>query len=263
MNRLLMETLAAGDPFDVHAGIVELITDELRHVALCASVVRALGMQPRLPETLDVKQPDTFLRMPPSQRALSIAISMLIVNETLSVGYIQDLAQRCQGPMIKEVLAATLADESEHDAFGVQYVKQALAQSPAALLPQWRAVASQSYRAQRSWAEGVIAGIPEDKRSLDAFDDNDVIALGLFSQQRQALLFQRNLPTVSIFRNPNIPTASPMSTLPTPPPPSASRTNPAGSKSGSRPGTASTGLSSSGANNSPTPVPEPSRTSPR
>lgn len=191
INRLLMETLAAGDPFDVHAGIVELLTDELRHVALCAGVVRALGATPLLPDTLEIKQSDTFLRMPPSHRALSIAVSMLIVNETLSVGYIQDLAQRCDTPVIKDVLAATLADESEHDAFGAQYVKQSLQRFPIATLPQWRAVAAQAFAAQRTWAEQTIAAIADDQRTLDAFPDRDQITLGLFSPQRQALVFQR------------------------------------------------------------------------
>lgn len=192
MNRLLMETLAAGDAFDVHAGIVELITDELRHVALCADVVRALGATPLLPDTLEIKQPDTFLRMPPSHRALSIAISMLIVNETLSVGYIRDLAARCTTPVIKDVLASTLADESEHDAFGEQYVKQSLQRFPIATLPQWRAVAAQAFAAQRQWAERTLAEIPVEQRHLNAFPDDNLVALGLFSPQRQALVFQQN-----------------------------------------------------------------------
>lgn len=191
MNRLLMETLAAGDPFDVHAGIVELISDELRHVALCADVVRALGGTPQLPDTLEIKQPDTFLRMPPSHRALSIAISMLIVNETLSVGYIRDLAARCDTPVITDVLAATLADESEHDAFGEQYVKQSLQRFPIATLPQWRAVASQAFAAQRQWAERTVSELPADQRTLDAFPDREPITLGLFSPQRQALVYQQ------------------------------------------------------------------------
>jgi len=191
INRLLMETLAAGDPFDVHAGIVELLTDELRHVALCAGVVRALGATALLPDTLEIKQPEMFLRMPPSHRALSIAVSMLIVNETLSVGYIRDLAARCDTPVIKDVLAATLADEAEHDAFGAHYVKQSLQRFPIATLPQWRAVAAQAFAAQRSWADRTITELPPDKRTLDAFPDRDLIQLGLFSPQRQALVFEQ------------------------------------------------------------------------
>ena len=75
MNQLLADALAAGDPFDAHAAIVELIADELRHVMLCAGVVRALGAEPRLPEPLELRQPPQFLAMPAPARSLSIAIS--------------------------------------------------------------------------------------------------------------------------------------------------------------------------------------------
>lgn len=193
MNRLLTETLAAGDPFDVHAGIVELITDELRHVALCAGVVKVLGGEVQLPATLEVKQPESFDRMPAGRRALSIAISMLIVNETLSVGYIRDLAERCQTPVIADVLAATLEDESEHDAFGLQYVRQSLSRFPISTLSQWRAVASQSYAQQRTQCEQVVSQLAPEQRQLDAFPDQELVALGLFSPQRQALLCVRNI----------------------------------------------------------------------
>ncbi|HMI90091.1 MAG TPA: hypothetical protein VK509_01955, partial [Polyangiales bacterium] len=124
MTRLLGDALAAGDPLDAYAGLVAMIGDELRHVTLCAAVVRALGAEPGLPDPLEVHQPHAFLVMAPAQRALALAISMLVVAETLSVGYLADLQARCRQPALAAVLRATLGDESEHDAFGVEYVRR-------------------------------------------------------------------------------------------------------------------------------------------
>lgn len=191
MNRFLMETLAAGDPFDIHAGAVELIADELRHVALCAEVVRALGGTPTLPSPLEVNQPEAFQRMSASQRALSIAITMILVNETLSVGYIRDLAARCQGPVVRDVLRATLEDEAEHEGYGESYVRYALARFPIASLGEWRKVATTALDRQQRWADAIVAALPPAQRSLEAHPDEALVPLGLFSNERQALVFQR------------------------------------------------------------------------
>ncbi|MEZ4463037.1 MAG: hypothetical protein R3F43_00605 [bacterium] len=47
MTRFLTEVLGAGDPLDVYAGAVDAIADEVRHTALCAAVVTALGASRR------------------------------------------------------------------------------------------------------------------------------------------------------------------------------------------------------------------------
>jgi hypothetical protein len=155
-----------------------------------------------LPDATEVKQPETFTRMPPAQRALSIAISMLIVNETLSVGYIRDLASRCTTPVIADVLKATLDDESEHDAFGEQYVRHALSQFPIATLPQWRQLVQQALQPQREAAERALSNVPNEARTLAAHVDTDtaLVALGLFSPIRQALVYEHTLTTTLIPR---------------------------------------------------------------
>jgi hypothetical protein len=191
MSRLLLETLAAGDPFDSHAGIVSFIEDELRHVALCAGLVRALGSAPLLPEPVELTQPAAFIAMSAAQRALSIAISMLLVNEALSVAYIEDLRARCQQPVVRAVLDATLADETEHDAFGVEYVRRALSRLPDVPLASWRKIAQQALEPQRSAASAALRELAPEQRQLEAFPDEQEAALGLFSRARQALVFER------------------------------------------------------------------------
>jgi hypothetical protein len=191
LGRLLLDTLAAGDPFDAHAGIVDMIGDELRHTALCAGVVRALGASPLLPDPLELVQPPQFLQMTPAARALSIAISLLLVNETLSVAYIRDLRERCEQPVIRAVLDATLADESEHDAFGLEYVRLAIERQPQVPLASWRKIAAQALTTQRDRAQAVLRALAPEQRRLEAWPDEREIQLGLFSPARQALVFER------------------------------------------------------------------------
>jgi hypothetical protein len=188
---LLGDALGAGTAFDAHAIIVELISDELRHVTLCAGVLQALGATARLPEPLELQQPSAFLDMPAAARALAIAIAQLVVNETLSVAYIEDLHARCEQPAIAAVLRATLSDEAGHDAFGVEYVQRALAERPQAELWRWRKLADDALGPQREAAQRVLRELGAAERDLRAWPDEQEVALGLFTPQRQALVFQQ------------------------------------------------------------------------
>jgi len=191
MQRLLGDALAAGVPFDAHASLVEMISDELRHVALCSAVVRALGAEPCLPVPLDLPQPAAFLAMPAEARALAIGIAQLLVNETLSVAFIADLHERCRHPAIAAVLAATLGDEAQHDAFGVSFVRRTLAERPEPERARWCKVAEDALRPQREAAQRMLRELSPAERDLQAWPDEQLVALGLFSPQRQALVFQR------------------------------------------------------------------------
>lgn len=191
MTRFLSDSLAAGDPLEVYAGAVDLVRDELVHVTLCAELVRAMGADPELPEPLEVKQPEAFSNMPPQGRALATAIGMLCVNETLSVAFIEDLSARCETPVIADVLSATLEDESSHDAYGWEYVRASLSRFPEDTLPAWRRVAAEALEPHRRMAGRILAEIPAEKRSLEAWDEPERAALGLFGRERQALVFER------------------------------------------------------------------------
>ena len=191
MNRFMTEVLGAGDPLDVYAGAVDMIEDEIRHTALCAEVVRALGAQPMLPEPVVIPESDAFLAMPMMHRALATAISMLAVNETLSCGFIEDLAARCEHPIIGAVLKATIEDEEGHEAFGWEYIRNSLKRFPDDSLPEWKAIAQQALTAQRSQAMAVLNEMSPAERTLDAWPDTDLIPWGLFSPQRQALVYEK------------------------------------------------------------------------
>jgi hypothetical protein len=194
--RFATETLAAGDPLEVHAGIVDAVVDELRHVALCAALCERLGAPALLPTPLEPVDPEAYRRAPAAERALHTAIAMLLVNETLSVGFIRDLRERCTHPAVRAVLDATLADEGAHDAFGVAYVRESLRRFPANTLRDWRHLVRITLRPHREAAERALADVPAEHRSLEAFPDDERGRWGLFSPPRQALVFERTVRDV-------------------------------------------------------------------
>lgn len=191
MTRFLTEVLGAGDPIEVYAGASDLVADEIRHTALCASMVEALGGTPRLPEPLVAEENPGFLKMSMPQRALVSAINMLAINETLSVGFVEDLNARCKDPVVKAVLAATCEDEEGHQDFGWSYVERSLERFPADAMGTWREVVQQTLAPHRRSVDRTLAEVPASERDLDAWPDAELVDLGLFSPQRQALVWQR------------------------------------------------------------------------
>ncbi|MCB9548310.1 MAG: ferritin-like domain-containing protein [Myxococcales bacterium] len=187
VTRFLAELTAAGEPVEIYAGAVDLIRDEARHVGLCHDLCGALGVTPTLPDPPALVDPPEFLAAPAPQRALATALTMLLINETLSVAWLTDLAERCADPVVGAVLRATVEDEAGHDAYGFTYVQRALARFDPRLRPRWRALAHGTLARHQAWADGVLAG-----GSATALPDEPALAdLGLFSPTRQALLYRR------------------------------------------------------------------------
>jgi hypothetical protein len=188
MTRFLSEIVAAGDPLDVYAGAVELIADEVRHAALCAQLCQALGAPATFPEPLSLPQSEAYARAPAAECALTTAISMLGVSETLSVGFIEDLAPRAKNPAIARVISATLSDEEGHREYGWGYIESALARFPKETLPDWRHLVAQTLGPHLAKAEEILAKVPPAERKLERFPDEELGELGLFSPPRQALV---------------------------------------------------------------------------
>ncbi|MBK8170755.1 MAG: ferritin-like domain-containing protein [Sandaracinaceae bacterium] len=191
LTRFLSESLAASDPAEVHAVILDLIADELEHVRLCESVCRDLGVTPTRPSKLELNDPVQFTQAPARERALHTAITMMLINETVSVGFIQDLEARCQTPSIKRVLTATLGDESAHEQFGYDYVKRGLAHYGPIALNDFRHLVALALAPHEGGARRALQNVPEEKCTLEAWPDTQRISLGLFSPERQALVYQR------------------------------------------------------------------------
>ena len=187
MTRFLSESVGAGDPIDIYAGAAEAVSDEIRHTALC----RALGVEPRFPDPVAHIMPSEFMNASMGERALNTAISMLLVSETFSVGFITDLQQRCEHPVIRSVLDATLADEDDHADYGVSYVRASLKRFPASTRPQWRKLAQEVVQRYRSQADKVLVTVPDARRDLSLWPEPELVALGLHGSERQALVMEQ------------------------------------------------------------------------
>lgn len=196
MTRFLSDVLTAGDTLDVYALANDFVQDEIKHVALCSRVVESFGSAPLLPEPAEIEETPQFLRLGAAERALSIAVAMLGVNETISVGYIRDLRDRCDRPVMRSILDAILADEESHQGLGWDVIAQALDRCPIASLPAWRRVAAEALEPQRVQSERTLASIPVDQQHVDAFPEPNLAALGLMSAQRQALVFKTTVDRV-------------------------------------------------------------------
>lgn len=189
MNRFMTEVLGSGDPIDVYAGVIDLIADEVKHTALCAQVCEALGFHPTFPDPVRLEDPEEFLAASMPERSLATAISMVAINETISVGFVADLQARCQEPGISDVLSATLDDEEGHQDFGWGYIQQSLMRFPDDSYEDWQHLVEITLTPHFEQVQQIIETIPEDKRHLDAWPDTERIPLGLFGPQRQALVF--------------------------------------------------------------------------
>jgi len=189
MTRFMWEVLGSGDPLDVYAGAADAILDEIRHTGMCLEMAKAMGASPEFPEPLVLEENQEFLDLPMAQRALATAISMHAINETISTGFITDLDARCTDPVVKSVLSTTLADEDEHQDFGWFYVEKSLERFGEQSLPFWQQVATVALRPHISSARETLADVPLDRRHLGAWPEQGLADLGLFSPQRQALVF--------------------------------------------------------------------------
>ncbi len=200
MARFLGEVVNAGDPLDVYACALDMVADEVRHTELCGAVVAALGAPAHLPEPIELREAPEFQAAPPAERALATAITMLGINETLSAGYIADLHARCRRPDIRAVLAATIEDEEEHRRFGWLYIEQSLARFPSSTLRDWRHLVTITLAPHEGAATRALADLPAERQQLELFQEPDLADLGLFSRERQALVYRATLATVLLPR---------------------------------------------------------------
>lgn len=196
MGRFVSEVMAAGDPLDVYAGAVDMLDDEIRHVASTSALLRALGGTPLLPEPVEQRESDAYLARPAAERALSTAISMLAIAESLSHHYIEDLGKRCENPAVARVIQQTGADEAEHHAYGWTYLERSLARFAPKDRETWAAITERMITPRRIKTREELSRIEPAMLALDAWPEPELAELGLFSRERQALLTDVALRTV-------------------------------------------------------------------
>jgi hypothetical protein len=189
--RFLTEALAAGEPMDTLRRIVETIEEEVRHTELCSAMCRALGGP--VPSPKEVAAPLADLRdVPLDERVLASAISLFLVAEAFSVGYLRDLEERASHPVTRAVLLAITGDEVGHESFGVELCARKLREVPEAKRAAWRTFTGRLVEAHLDRAERALAPIPESERRLERWPEPERATLGLLGEVRLALLCQRS-----------------------------------------------------------------------
>jgi len=107
----------AGLPLEVSCAASRLLTDEARHVELCAQLAERLGgAQDATVNRAELRFNDEGL-----SAELFVArwtLSMMCVGECASVGLLKALADASQEPVVKQVLDTLYRDEVLHDRFG-------------------------------------------------------------------------------------------------------------------------------------------------
>lgn len=192
LARWVTELTATTAPLSFLSGAVRALDDEIHHVALCEAMCEALGGRAeRSPPSPEAEA--TSAQLAPRERPLATAIVMLVVNETLSVAYLRDLAARCDEPAVRAVLDALLDDELGHRDLGGDYVRYALPLRPAAERAAWRAFAGRAVEHHLRKLEALLAGVPAERRELEHFPDVGRANLGMTTPVRQALVFEETL----------------------------------------------------------------------
>lgn len=188
--RFLTETLAAGEPMDVQRRVLEAIDEEMRHTEICAAMCRALGGPVPSPKDVAMPLPD-LQKVPLEERVLASAISLFLVNETFSVGYLRDLHERATHPVTRAALGAITDDETGHESFGVEICGRKLRDLPEPRRAAWRQFTHRLVRGHLDRAERAISAIPEADRHLDRFPETERATLGLLGEARLSLLCVR------------------------------------------------------------------------
>jgi hypothetical protein len=127
-TELLGELAAIAAPLDVLAAATRLVEDEVKHVALCARVVEALGGPGEQPGEPRWVRSDK--RLPVQARVAMTCVGSLAIGETLSVAGITDALAKTTHPTLRAVTETILADEHFHSAFGFAWIESQWAGLP-------------------------------------------------------------------------------------------------------------------------------------
>jgi hypothetical protein len=188
--RCLGEALAAGEPLEVQRQLLEFVEEELRHVEICGAMCRALGVDPPAPG--NIAAPLAALDpVPVSERLLASVISLFLVSETFSLGYLRDLRARPSHPVVTAVFDAIFADEEEHESFAPEFVARLLTRETDARRREWRTFTARIVAGHVDRARTHLAAVAPERRSLELWPDSELCALGLHSPERLALVALR------------------------------------------------------------------------
>lgn len=121
-SRLLPQLMEAEAPLELQTVVLRMSMDELRHAALCAAVVEALGEDPVVEADLATQPLPEHAGCAPIERALRNVTFACCLSETVSVGLLSAEKEETTEPLIRGVVEQLAADEVLHARFGWIYL---------------------------------------------------------------------------------------------------------------------------------------------
>jgi hypothetical protein len=114
---VLADLAQLGAPAEVMGAAAGVVEDEIRHVEVCATVVRALGGTPaETPLRNTIALPDE----PIEQRAATLLVAGFAAGEPLSAAAFAVGRRRATEPLVAWAYTELLRDEMRHGAFGAR-----------------------------------------------------------------------------------------------------------------------------------------------
>lgn len=121
-SRLLPQLMEAEAPLELKTSVLRMGMDELRHAALCASVVEALGGSAEVETSLATDPLPEHADCPPAERALRNVMFVGCLSETVALALLTEEAELTTEPLIRRVTDQLRADEVLHAKLGWSYL---------------------------------------------------------------------------------------------------------------------------------------------
>jgi hypothetical protein len=188
---LALQLRAIDDPLDVQAVTLRMAQDELRHAAICARVIEALGAEPTIAAPpLRRAQPHTDCG--PEEAALRTVIFGCCLSETVNAARLAKYFAETRDPFVRDAFRLLLADERLHAQFGFYYLESKRAWLEAR--PEVVRSLGRYLRFAFAALEQYMGAVPLDARPLT----DDERAIGLPDLTTLSETFQETILNASI-----------------------------------------------------------------
>jgi len=122
---LLPQLVEAEATLDMKTTVLRMAMDELRHGALCAGIVEAMGGDPALHADLEVRPLPEHPGCTPLERAMRNALFIGCLAETVAVAFTAEEREQTSEPLMRRAIEQISADETLHARFGWAFVSEA------------------------------------------------------------------------------------------------------------------------------------------
>lgn len=160
---MAIQLRAINEPLDIQAVTLRMAQDELRHAAIAAQVITALGGEARI-RPAPARRAQPHADCGPIESALRSIIFGCCVSETVNAARLAKGYGETSEPFIQEAFRLLLADERLHAQFGFYYLESRRAWLDAH--PEVRRNLSRYLRFAFASLERYMGAVPVDARPL-------------------------------------------------------------------------------------------------